>query len=51
MVRKRGVKGKKLPPRKLQHELFKAFQRQPKKRLNAKQLIKKLKINNTASSV
>ena len=51
MARKRGVKGKKLPPKKLQYELFKAFLRQPKKRLNAKQLAKKLKITNSTSSI
>ncbi|NND09374.1 MAG: ribonuclease R [Saprospiraceae bacterium] len=51
MVKTNKVKGNKLPAKKLEFILAKALERQPKKRLNAKQLIKKLKIKNTRDSV
>ena len=51
MVKTNKVKGNKLPAKKLEYLLSKVFERQPKKRLNAKQLIKKLKIQNSRDSV
>lgn len=45
------IKGKKLTSKQLQIELTKLFTRQSRKRLSAKQVIKKLKIANTKSSV
>ncbi len=44
-------KGKKLSSAHLKKDLIKFFRRAPKKRLNAKQLIKKLKIANSKDSV
>ncbi len=51
MKSNRPVKGKKLSPRRLEHQVLRVFQRKPKKRLNAKQLIKTLKITNSKTSV
>ena len=48
---KRSIKGKKLPAKQLDYQVFKLFLRHPKKRLNAKQILKKLKINNSKPSV
>ncbi|MEM1320238.1 MAG: ribonuclease R [Bacteroidota bacterium] len=49
--RKRKIKGKKLTAAQLKNEILKLFKRQPKKRLNAKQIIKKLKIANSKDAV
>ncbi|MBX2816553.1 MAG: ribonuclease R [Saprospiraceae bacterium] len=51
MARGRSIKGKKLPAKQLQQVILKTLAAQPKKRLHAKQLIKKLKIANSRSSV
>jgi len=51
MARSKLIKGKKLPAKKLQQVLLRSISDQPKKRLNAKQLIKKLKIANSRVSV
>ncbi|MCB0670021.1 MAG: ribonuclease R [Saprospiraceae bacterium] len=48
---KRSIKGQKLPARKLQHVVLKLFIRRPSKRYNAKQIIKKLGIKNSKTSV
>lgn len=45
------TKGKKLNAVQLRAEVFKLFKRHPKKRLNAKQIIKKLKIANSKDAV
>ena len=44
-------KGKKLSAGQLKHEIAKLFKRSPRKRLNSKQIIKKLKIVNNRDSV
>ena len=49
--KKPTLKGKKLTSAQLKKELSKFFSRHPKKRLNAKQLIKKLKLANNKDSV
>ncbi len=49
--KKSKKKGKKLPAHLLRNEVLKLFKRQPKKRLNARQVIKKLKIDNTKDAV
>ena len=49
--KKSKAKGQKLNAKQLKTELLKLFKRQPKKRLNAKQAIKKLKIDNNKDSV
>ncbi len=53
MVRKKKSrkKGKKLSTGQLKHELLKLFKRSSRKRLNAKQIIKALKIENNRDSV
>ncbi|MBK8502090.1 MAG: ribonuclease R [Saprospiraceae bacterium] len=48
---KRSIKGLKLPARKLENETLKLFVRQPSKRYNAKQIIKKLQIKNSKTAV
>ena len=48
---KHSIKGKKLPAKKLEYHCLKLFTRQPSKRFNARQVIKKLQIKNTAASV
>ncbi len=48
---RQSLKGQKLAAKKLRYELLKLFRRQPSKRLNAKQLIKKLRIKNNKTSV
>ncbi|MCB0685036.1 MAG: ribonuclease R [Saprospiraceae bacterium] len=48
---KRSIKGQKLPVRKLMNATLKLFTRQPSKRYNAKQVIKKLQIKNSKTSV
>jgi len=48
---KRSIKGQKLPARKLENVTLKLFMRQPSKRYNAKQIIKKLQIKNSKTSV
>ena len=49
--RKAKVKGKKLTSAQLIGEVLRLFKRHPKKRLNAKQVIRKLKIANNKDSV
>ncbi len=49
--KKSKKKGQKLSANQLKNELLRLFKRQPKKRLNAKQCIKKLKIANNRDSV
>lgn len=49
--KKSKKKGRKLSAIQLKRELLKLFKRQPKKRLNAKQCIKKLKVANSRDSV
>ena len=49
--KKSKIKGNKLSSRHLQHEVLKLFKRHPRKRLNPKQVIKKLKIENNSDSV
>ncbi len=51
MVKTKKVRGRKVPAAKLAPLCSKLFERQPKKRLNAKQIIKKLKIQNSKASV
>ncbi len=51
MSRSKSIKGQKLPAKKLQQILLRSLSDQPKKRLNAKQLVKKLKIANSRISV
>jgi ribonuclease R len=48
---KRSIKGQKLPARKLENGILKLFLREPSKRYNAKQIIKKLEIKNSKTSV
>ena len=48
---KRSIKGQKLPAKKLENAALKLFIRQPSKRYNAKQIIKKLQIKNSKTSV
>ncbi len=48
---KRSFKGQKLPARKLENGILKLFLREPSKRYNAKQIIKKLEIKNSKTSV
>lgn len=50
-MNRKSIKGQKLSPRKLENECLKVFWRQPAKRLNAKQIIKKLGIKNNKTSV
>jgi ribonuclease R len=49
--KKSKTKGNKLPSRQLQREIIKLFRRQPKKRLNPKQVSKKLKVANNRDSI
>ena len=49
--RKSKTKGNKLTSRQLQHEILKLFKRHPKKRLNPKQIGKKLKVANNKDSI
>ena len=49
--RKTFIKGKKLPVKQLKRQLVKLFSKDKSKRLNAKQVIKKLKIANSKDSV
>ena len=49
--RKPNTKGKKLNRHQLQSEVLRLFQRHPKKRYSAKQIIKKLKISNNKDAV
>ena len=49
--KKTKTKGKKLTAGLLRKEVLRLFKRQPKKRLNAKQIIKKLKITNSKDSL
>ncbi len=49
--KKPKIKGKRLGAAELRHEIMKLFRRHPRKRLNAKQIIKKLKIDNNKDSV
>ena len=49
--KKKRIKGRKLNTRDLKSQILKLFRRDPRKRLNAKQIIKKLKIANTKDSV
>lgn len=51
MSKKNKNKSKKLSPGKLKGKLIRQFQINPKKRYNSKQLIKKLKLNNSKHSV
>ena len=53
MTRKKKSKrkGKKLTARDLRREVFKTLKRQPKKRLNAKQIARKLKIVNSKDAI
>lgn len=48
---KRNTKGKKLTPRDLAYEIIRLFKVAPRKHYNAKQIIKKLKIENNTTSV
>ena len=48
---KRSIKGLKLPAKKLENASLKLFIRQPSKRYNAKQIINKLQIKNSKTSV
>ena len=48
---KKSFKGAKLNPKELNKAIFKYFKRFPKKRLSARQLIKKLQISNNKNSV
>ncbi len=48
---KKNIKGKKLAPKDLKYHLMLLFKRNPKKRFHAKQIIKKLKIDNNAPMV
>jgi ribonuclease R len=49
--KKRKIKGQKLSSKQLQYEVLKLFKRHPKKRLNPKQVIKKLKVANNKDAV
>jgi len=49
--KKSKIKGSKLNSKQLQRAIYNLFQREPKKRFTPKQVIKKLKINNSKSSV
>ena len=49
--KKSRKKGKKLSAGQLKNEIAKLFKRSPRKRLNSKQIIKKLKIANNRDSV
>lgn len=49
--KKPRVKGNKLSAKQLQYEVLKLFKRHPRKRLNPKQVIKKLKIDNSRDAV
>lgn len=49
--RKKPIKGKKLPPGQLQSEIMRLLRRHPKKRMNARQIIRKLKIANNSDVV
>lgn len=49
--RKSKIKGQRLSTRQLKYEILKLFKRHPKKRFNAKQIIKKLKIANNKDAV
>ncbi|MDH3652008.1 MAG: ribonuclease R, partial [Saprospiraceae bacterium] len=51
MGHKRSVKGQKLSPNRLQNICLRLFSKQPKKRLNARQISKKLGIKNSKSSI
>ncbi len=50
-TKKKKIKGSKLTAGILRKEIIRLFKRQPNKRLNAKQIIKKLKIANSKDSV
>lgn len=49
--RKKPIKGKKLAPGQLQSEILRLLKRHPKKRMNARQIIRKLKIANNSDVV
>lgn len=49
--KKSKIKGNKLTAKQLQNEIYRLFKRQPRKRLNPRQVIKKLKITNNRDSV
>lgn len=49
--KRKSTKGKTLAGKHLRSEILKLFKKEPKKQLNAKQIIKKLKINNNSASV
>ena len=49
--KKSKTKGKKLTPRNLGYEILRLFKIAPKKKYNAKQIIKRLKIGNNSASV
>ncbi len=51
MKRKKSIKGRKLPSKDLAYFVEKTFAKRPKKRLNARQLIKILSIKNTKVAV
>ena len=51
MSKKSKIKGNKLPSSLLKKEIMRLYKRQPGKRFNAKQVIKKLKITNSKDSV
>ena len=48
--KKSKTKGKKLTARQLQNEVFRLFKRNPKKRFNPKQILKKIKVANNKDS-
>ncbi|MEM9887052.1 MAG: ribonuclease R [Bacteroidota bacterium] len=49
--KKKKIKGKRLTARQLQVEIIKLFSKNPRKRFNAKQVIKKLRVSNNKDSV
>lgn len=49
--KKPAIKGKKLPPGQLQSEILKLLKRHPRKRMTARQVIRKLKIANNSDVV
>ena len=48
---KKKIKGQKLTARQLQGEVFRLFKRNPKKRYNPKQILRKLKLDNNRDSI
>lgn len=51
MTTRNKIKGKRLSIRQLKYEILKLFNRHPKKRFNAKQIIKKLRVANNKDAV